>query len=93
MKSSWLKGPVSVFYASFASQWLKSVFNFAAINNQISILTVEVFSIRDLFMSNTLDLLTKQALNESINLLNKLHNAPVLYPTMHQFVTQMCKFL
>ena len=35
----------------------------------------------------------KQKLNESIGLLNKLHNALVPYPTMHQFATEMCIFL
>ena len=28
-------------------------------------------------------------LSESINLLHKSHNAPVPYPTMHQFITEM----
>ena len=32
-------------------------------------------------------------LSESIDLLHKSHNAPVLYPTMHQFITEMCTIL
>ena len=35
----------------------------------------------------------KQMLSESIDLLHKPHNAPVPYPTMHQFITEMCTIL
>ena len=32
----------------------------------------------------------KQILSESIDLIHKPHNAPVPYPTMHHFITEMC---
>ena len=32
-------------------------------------------------------------LSESIDLLHTPRNAPVPYPTMHQFLTEMCKIV
>ena len=45
-------------------------------------------------MPTVLDLIAKnQMLSESIDLLHKSSNAPVPYPTMHQFITEMCTIL
>ena len=52
-----------------------------------------MFSIHILFMPTILDLLTKHKCWEPIDLLHTTHNAPVPFPTMHQFVTGMCTIL
>ena len=73
-----------------AQKWLKRVYHFAENNNRISFSMVYVFFMHDLFMPNNLDVLTKkQMLNESKGLLHKSHNAPVPYPTIYHFVTNM----
>ena len=55
---------------------------------------MQIFSIHNFFYAYHFRFANqKQMLSESIDLLHKPHNAPVPYPTMHQYITKMCTIL
>ena len=54
---------------------------------------MQIFSVHNLFYAYHFRFANqKQMLSESIDLLHKPHNAPVPYPTMHQYITKIMHF-